>query len=73
VGLALTVQAVRRMGGAIDVQGSGEELCDEAEVADLPAPLRGALFTVWVPATAPASTSEAPGAGTGASDAGDLR
>lgn len=85
VGLALTVQAVRRMGGAIDVQGSGEELCDEAEVADLPAPLRGALFTVWVPASAPTGTGEGTGAGegagtgagseadTGASGTGDLR
>ncbi|WP_019159657.1 sensor histidine kinase [Brevibacterium senegalense] len=65
VGLALTVQAVRRMGGAIDVQGSGDELCDEAEVAEMPKPLRGALFTVWVPA--------APEADTGATGAGDLR
>ena len=65
VGLALTVQAVRRMGGAIDVQGSGDELCDEAEVAEMAKPLRGALFTVWVP--------PAPEADTGATDSGDLR
>ncbi|WP_232482997.1 sensor histidine kinase [Brevibacterium yomogidense] len=49
VGLSLAVQAVRRMHGAIDVQGSGAELCDEAELADMVPPLRGALFTVWVP------------------------
>lgn len=58
VGLSLAVQAVRRMNGAIDVQGSGEELCDEAEIADMVPPLRGALFTVWVP---PAETADTGG------------
>ena len=49
VGLSLAVQAVRRMKGAIDVQASGTELVDEAELADMAPPLSGALFTVWVP------------------------
>ena len=53
VGLSLAVQAVRRMKGAIDVEASGTELVDEAELADMPAPLRGALFTVWVPGAEP--------------------
>lgn len=56
VGLSLAVQAVRRMHGAIDVQGSGAELCDEAELADMVPPLRGALFTVWVPGAEGADT-----------------
>ncbi|WP_051297483.1 sensor histidine kinase [Brevibacterium album] len=50
VGLSIVVQAVRRMQGAIDVQGSGGELIEDAEAADLPLPLKGAMFTVWVPA-----------------------
>lgn len=49
MGLSLAVQAVRRMKGAIDVQASGTELVDEAELADMAPPLSGALFTVWVP------------------------
>lgn len=56
VGLSLAVQAVRRMNGAIDVQGSGAELFDEAELADMVPPLRGALFTVWVPGAEEAET-----------------
>ncbi|GAB3058988.1 sensor histidine kinase [Sediminivirga luteola] len=44
VGLALVVQAVRRLGGAIDVRGAGEE----------PGDLAGAAFTVWIPGTPPA-------------------
>lgn len=39
VGLAIVVQAVRRLGGAIDVRGEAEESGD---------PL-GAAFTVWLP------------------------
>ncbi|WP_101589068.1 sensor histidine kinase [Brevibacterium jeotgali] len=53
VGLSLVVQAVRRMKGAIDVEASGTELVDEAELADMAPPLSGALFTVWVPGAAP--------------------
>jgi sensor histidine kinase regulating citrate/malate metabolism len=58
VGLSIVVQAVRRMHGAIDVQGSGEELMEDAEAADLPAPLRGAMFTVWVPGASPPQEAE---------------
>lgn len=39
VGLSLVVQAIRRLGGAIDVQGRGED-CDE---------FSGAVLTVWLP------------------------
>ncbi|MGO2035388.1 MAG: sensor histidine kinase [Brevibacterium sp.] len=39
VGLSLVVQAIRRLGGAVDVQGRGEE-CDE---------FKGAVLTVWLP------------------------
>ncbi|MDN5806500.1 MAG: ATP-binding protein [Brevibacterium sp.] len=39
VGLSLVVQAIRRLGGAIDVQGRGED-CDE---------FKGAVLTVWLP------------------------
>ncbi len=39
VGLSLVVQAIRRLGGAIDVQGRGEE-GDE---------YKGAVLTVWLP------------------------
>ncbi|WP_309131980.1 ATP-binding protein [Brevibacterium sp.] len=39
VGLSLVVQAIRRLGGAIDVQGRGED-GDE---------LKGAVLTVWLP------------------------
>ncbi len=39
VGLSLVVQAIRRLGGAVDVQGRGEE-CDR---------FKGAVLTVWLP------------------------
>ena len=39
VGLSLVVQAVRRLGGAVDVQGRGED-CDR---------FKGAVLTVWLP------------------------
>ncbi len=39
VGLSLVVQAIRRLGGAVDVQGRGEE-CDD---------FKGAVLTVWLP------------------------
>ncbi|GAA1860522.1 sensor histidine kinase [Brevibacterium marinum] len=39
VGLSLVVQAIRRLGGAVDVQGRGE-VCDE---------FKGAVLTVWLP------------------------
>ena len=39
VGLSLVVQAIRRLGGAVDVQGRGED-CDE---------FKGAVLTVWLP------------------------
>ncbi|MDN5808029.1 MAG: ATP-binding protein [Brevibacterium sp.] len=39
VGLSLVVQAIRRLGGAVDVQGHGED-CDD---------FKGAVFTVWLP------------------------
>lgn len=39
VGLSLVVQAIRRLGGAIDVQGRGED-CDQ---------FKGAVLTVWLP------------------------
>ncbi|SMX83557.1 Sensor histidine kinase regulating citrate/malate metabolism [Brevibacterium sp. 239c] len=39
VGLSLVVQAIRRLGGAVDVQGRGED-CDE---------FQGAVLTVWLP------------------------
>lgn len=39
VGLSLVVQAIRRLGGAVDVQGRGED-CDD---------LKGAVLTVWLP------------------------
>lgn len=41
VGLSLVVQAIRRLGGAVDVQGRGED-CDE---------FKGAVLTVWLPDT----------------------
>ena len=41
VGLSLVVQAIRRLGGAVDVQGRGEE-CDD---------FKGAVLTVWLPDT----------------------
>lgn len=58
VGLSLAVQAVRRMKGAIDVEASGTELVDEAELADMAPPLSGALFTVWVPGAASTGDAE---------------
>ena len=39
VGLSLVVQAIRRLGGAVDVQGRGEG-CDD---------FQGAVLTVWLP------------------------
>lgn len=39
VGLSLVVQAIRRLGGAVDVQGRGED-CDD---------FKGAVLTVWLP------------------------
>ncbi|MCF2572314.1 sensor histidine kinase [Brevibacterium sp. UCMA 11754] len=39
VGLSLVVQAIRRLGGAVDVQGRGED-CDD---------FQGAVLTVWLP------------------------
>ncbi len=39
VGLSLVVQAIRRLGGAVDVQGRGED-CDR---------FKGAVLTVWLP------------------------
>lgn len=39
VGLSLVVQAIRRLGGAVDVQGRGED-CDQ---------FKGAVLTVWLP------------------------
>lgn len=39
VGLSLVVQAIRRLGGAVDVQGHGED-CDR---------FKGAVLTVWLP------------------------
>lgn len=73
VGLSLAVQAVRRMKGAIDVQASGTELVDEAELADMDPPLRGALFTVWVPGAASTGAQESVEPDAGAGTSGDLR
>ena len=42
VGLSLVVQAIRRLGGAVDVQGRGED-CDR---------FKGAVLTVWLPDSA---------------------
>lgn len=39
VGLSLVVQAIRRLGGAVDVAGRGED-CDD---------FKGAVLTVWLP------------------------
>ncbi|TSI13221.1 sensor histidine kinase [Brevibacterium aurantiacum] len=39
VGLSLVVQAIRRLGGAVDVQGRGEDFDD----------FQGAVLTVWLP------------------------
>ncbi|NNV10258.1 hypothetical protein ETC03_29410, partial [Geobacillus sp. MMMUD3] len=39
VGLSLVIQAIRRLGGAIDVQGRGEDGDD----------FTGAVLTVWLP------------------------
>lgn len=55
VGLSLVVQAIRRLGGAVDVQGRGEE-CDR---------FKGAVLTVWLP-DAEAGTGAAAGGGAGA-------
>ena len=41
VGLSLVVQAIRRLGGAVDVQGRGEDGDD----------FKGAVLTVWLPDT----------------------
>lgn len=43
VGLSLVVQAIRRLGGAVDVQGRGEDGDD----------FKGAVLTVWLPDAAP--------------------
>ncbi|WP_235936436.1 sensor histidine kinase, partial [Brevibacterium rongguiense] len=58
VGLSIVVQAVRRLGGAIDVRGGPDE----------PGDPRGAAFIVWLPgaghgesATAPPRRTEEPG------------
>lgn len=58
VGLSLVVQAVRRLGGAIDVRGRAEE----------PEQLAGAAFTLWLPGRTAKSpegerSGRAPGAG----------
>ncbi|SMX65090.1 Sensor histidine kinase regulating citrate/malate metabolism [Brevibacterium aurantiacum] len=48
VGLSLVVQAIRRLGGAVDVQGRGED-CDE---------FKGAVLTVWLPDTSDVDPGE---------------
>lgn len=65
VGLSLVVQAVRRMRGAIDV-GSAAEDMEMPEGAEAAAPLRGALFSVWIPSAAESGAASADGDEAGA-------
>ncbi|WP_346036202.1 sensor histidine kinase [Brevibacterium picturae] len=59
VGLSLVVQAIRRLGGAVDVQGRGEDGDD----------FKGAVLTVWLPDNA-STDSDGPGQATGHPSAG---
>lgn len=59
VGLSLVVQAIRRLGGAVDVQGRGEDGDD----------FKGAVLTVWLPDNA-STDSDGLGQATGHPSAG---